>query len=278
MIKLKRLIMDTNKILSANLLDLVFDNRNKEYGAYELRKHYHIRITKALVFTGLFVAIAFTGVVMANKLKPREKSPLFIHGEVTITELKPDEKEPEPLPQPKKPEMPPIQTEQFTQLRIVNEDEVEPMATQVELANAIIDTKSIEGDTPDGTIPLEDIDENKGIIEEKVTKMPDDPIWDVQVHAKYDGNWIRFLERNLNAEVPINNGAPEGSYTVIIQFVVDIDGSISDVNALTNHGYGLEQEAIRVIKKATKWEPAIQNGRQVKAYRKQPITFRVESE
>ena len=76
----------------------------------------------------------------------------------------------------------------------------------------------------------------------------------------------------------MNNDAPAGSYTVIIQFVVDMDGSISDIKALTNHGYGLEQEAIRVIKKATKWEPAFQNGRHVKAYRKQPITFRVEAE
>ena len=78
--------------------------------------------------------------------------------------------------------------------------------------------------------------------------------------------------------MPVDNDAPAGSYTVIIQFVVDTDGSISDIKALTNHGYGLEQEAIRVIKKATKWEPAFQNGRHVKAYRKQPITFQVEGE
>ena len=69
--------MDTNKILSADLLDLVFDNRNKDYGAYELRKNYQSRITKALVFTGLFVAITFTGVVMANKLKPKKRSYLM---------------------------------------------------------------------------------------------------------------------------------------------------------------------------------------------------------
>ena len=69
--------MDTNKILSADLLDLVFDNRNKDYGAYELRKTYQSRITKALVFTGLFVVITFTGVVMANKLKPKEKDHVY---------------------------------------------------------------------------------------------------------------------------------------------------------------------------------------------------------
>ncbi|MEQ1678624.1 MAG: energy transducer TonB, partial [Chitinophagaceae bacterium] len=48
--------------------------------------------------------------------------------------------------------------------------------------------------------------------------------------------------------------------------------------SLTNHGYGMEEEAMRVIKKGPKWTPAVQNGRQVKAYRKQPITFQVQGE
>ena len=59
---------------------------------------------------------------------------------------------------------------------------------------------------------------------------------------------------------------------------MDIDGTVSDIKALTNLGYGLEQEAIRVLKKAAKWKPAIQDGRQVKAYRKQAITFQVTTE
>ena len=64
--------MDTNKILSADFLDIIFDNRNKDYGAYYLRKTYQNRVTKSLVFTGLFVLMAFTGVVLANKLSPKE--------------------------------------------------------------------------------------------------------------------------------------------------------------------------------------------------------------
>jgi len=100
----------------------------------------------------------------------------------------------------------------------------------------------------------------------------------VEIPARFDGNWEKFLLRNLNAEVPIENGAPEGSYTVVVQFVVDIDGRISDIEPLTKHGYGLEEEAVRVLRKATKWEPGIQNGYPVKSYRKQPITFRVTSE
>jgi periplasmic protein TonB len=278
MIKLKRLTMDSKKILSADLLDLVFDNRNKDYGAYELRKNYQIRITKAIVFTGLFVIITFTGVVMANKLKPKEKES-FVITSVTLESI-PEEEKRDPIPEPpKKIEPPQVQMAKLTQFVIVDDkDVVEPPPTQVELDSSVIGLKTTEGVVADNVLPINDLDDGKKIIEEKLTKESDEPHWIVQVDAKYDGNWGRFLERNLNGEVPINNGAPAGSYTVIIQFVVDVDGSISDIKPLTNHGYGLEQEAIRVIKRSSKWEPAIQNGRQVKAYRKQPITFRVEGE
>jgi periplasmic protein TonB len=54
---------------------------------------------------------------------------------------------------------------------------------------------------------------------------------------------------------------------------VDKGGNISDVKALTSHGYGMEEEAVRAIKRGPKWTPAIQNGRNVNAYRQQPITF-----
>jgi protein TonB len=59
---------------------------------------------------------------------------------------------------------------------------------------------------------------------------------------------------------------------------VDKEGNISDVRPLSSHGFGMEEEAMRVIKKGPKWSPAVQNGRQVKAYRKQPITFVVSGE
>ncbi|HET9429556.1 MAG TPA: energy transducer TonB, partial [Chitinophagaceae bacterium] len=66
--------------------------------------------------------------------------------------------------------------------------------------------------------------------------------------------------------------------TVWVQFIVDKEGAISDVKALSNHGYGMEEEAVKVIRKGPAWIPAIQNGRAVKAYRKQPITFVVTGE
>lgn len=99
------------------------------------------------------------------------------------------------------------------------------------------------------------------------------------VDASFPGGteaWRRFLERNLDGDVPIRNGARSGQATAVVQFVVSTDGSISDIKALTNHGFGIEEEAIRVIKRSGKWIPATQYGRPVKAYRKQPITFSIQ--
>ncbi|HPH32195.1 MAG TPA: N-acetylmuramoyl-L-alanine amidase [Chitinophagaceae bacterium] len=102
----------------------------------------------------------------------------------------------------------------------------------------------------------------------------------VEIEASFPGGssaWRRYMERNLDASIPEKQKAPAGNYTVVIQFVVNLDGTVSDVRALTNHGYGMETEAIRAIKKGPKWLPAIQNGRKIVAYRKQPITFVVDN-
>jgi protein TonB len=103
----------------------------------------------------------------------------------------------------------------------------------------------------------------------------------VEIEASFPGGeakWRQYLERNLSSFNPADEGAPAGTYTTYVQFVVDKEGNISDVRSLTNHGYGMEETAIRIIKKGPKWNPAIQNEKQVKAYRKQPITFRVEEQ
>jgi len=88
--------------------------------------------------------------------------------------------------------------------------------------------------------------------------------------------WRRHLNQHLDPNVPVNQKAPPGTYKVLVQFIVEKDGSITDVVAVTSYGYGMEKEAIRVIKKGPKWIPAVQYGRNVKAYRIQPLTFFLE--
>jgi len=72
--------------------------------------------------------------------------------------------------------------------------------------------------------------------------------------------WSKYLRGNLNANIPADNNAPNGQYNVIIRFVVKKDGSIDDIKAETNFGYGMKEEAIRVIKNGPKWLPPLMYG------------------
>jgi hypothetical protein len=94
-----------------------------------------------------------------------------------------------------------------------------------------------------------------------------------EVEPKFNGDWPAFLMKNLNAKIPAINKAPNGTYTVIVQFIVNVDGTLSDMKALTEHGHGMEDEVFRVLKVSPNWLPAVQNGKKVRVYHKQPITF-----
>ncbi|HKO79137.1 MAG TPA: energy transducer TonB [Chitinophagaceae bacterium] len=274
--------MEANKILSADVLDLIFEDRNKDYGAYDLRKTYNKRIIMALVITASIALLALIGSVLASTFKSSDDNKPVIK-EVTIQDLKQEEDKPEPPPPPppKPPDPPKIEMTKFTPPKIVKDEEVEePPPPQEEVKEAKIDVISQEGIKDEGIVAPAVIDDGKGIVEEK--KEDENKIFEkVEIEASFKGGesaWRKYLERNLNPSAPVDNGAPEGLYTVYVQFVVSKDGSISDVRALTKHGYGMEEEAVRVIKKGPAWTPAIQNGRSVNAYRKQPITFQVQSE
>ncbi len=267
--------MEAVKILNADLLDIVFDNRNKEYGAYELRRTYGTRITKALLVTGLVV----TGLIGISMMKPAkepmtamtEPDAVIIKTQIIPEEIKPVIPEPVQASAPK----PPVQSERVTEIIIVKDNvKVDPIATQADVQIAAIDVKAASGGEPDNVPGPIEGPPSKGII--AAPEPPSDvPLREVDEHAKFNGDWTKFLRRNLRAEVPVDNEAPTGRYTVLVEFVVDVDGSVSQVTALTAHGYGLEQEAVRVIKKSDKWTPSFWKGRPVKAYHKQQITFEV---
>lgn len=266
--------MDSNKILSANILDLIFDNRNKEYGAYELRNTYPERITKALIITSGILLLFIAGTFLA---KPSEESnPVYNSDEYFLTDIKPDERKAEIPKSEIKKQTVPVKTIISTPPEIVNRDVLDKSLTpNDELTKTKIGTENIEGMDEKG-IAGEKSNKDSKDVDETPREESNGPIsFGLQKEAKFNGNWENFLRRNLNANVPADNGAPTGNHTILIQFVVDIDGTVSDIKPITNLGYGMEQEAIRVMKKATKWEPAFQNGHHVKAFRRQPITFQV---
>jgi antitoxin component YwqK of YwqJK toxin-antitoxin module len=136
---------------------------------------------------------------------------------------------------------------------------------------------------PDGKIRASVQYDNNRIIDEKC-KCYDEQGKDIAAELctereasfkEGEGGWRMYIQQKLNPQVPINKGAKAGVYTVLIQFVVSTDGSVKDLKPLTNFGFGMEQEAMRVIRSAPKWKPAVQFGRNVNAYRLQPISFSI---
>ena len=76
-----------------------------------------------------------------------------------------------------------------------------------------------------------------------------------------DSSWVQSIGTKLNQSIQLEKRAKKGKYLVSVQFVVDTDGSISNVKALTSNGYGMEAEVLRAIKKKTKWLPSSQGVR-----------------
>ena len=274
--------MEANKILSADVLDLLFENRNKDYGAYQLRKTYNKRITKALIITASVALLALLGSFLANKISAGATK--VKKTEVNLMDIvQEEEKKVEPPPPPPPVEPPKVEMKQFTPPVIKKDEEVkeeEKPPEQEELKDVKIDVQNQEG-IKDEAPTVTNIDEGKQVVEEKKEEDENHIFEKVEIEASFEGGfaaWKKYLEKNLRSEVASENGAPAGTYTVNVRFVVDREGNISDVRSLTSHGYGIEEEAVRVIKKGPKWRPGNQNGRAVNSYHTQPITFVVTEE
>ena len=270
--------MDVNKIMNSDLLDIVFDGRNKAYGAYELRKTYQKRMVIALVTTASLLLVIFLGTVLANVMQNGKSEEAFDVIDTQMAEVKKDEPPPPPPPPPPPAPPPPPEVNQikFTPPKIVKDEEVKPDEKIEEIKeDQVISTKTVESDNTNQIVQAP-IDDNSKAVELPKEDDENKVFTKVEVEAEYVGGasaWRKYLSNNLDSEVPGSNGAPPGQYTVIVRFIVSRDGSVSDVQAETSHGYGMEQESIRAIKKSGKWTPAIQNGRNVIAYKRQPITW-----
>ncbi len=100
----------------------------------------------------------------------------------------------------------------------------------------------------------------------------------VEIESEYRGGagaWARFLQANMHYPDKAVRRKIQGS--VVVQFIIDQQGDVSDVGAISGpENGGLREEAVRVIKISGKWVPAVQGGKKVKSYKKQPIIFRLE--
>jgi periplasmic protein TonB len=277
--------MEVNKILSADILDIIFEGRNKDYGAYQLRKTYNKRLLTALITMAAVCVLMFGGYFLANAFGGDDDQKKLDAADVQLEEVKQEEKreEPPPPPPPKPPDPPKVEMTKFTPPKIVKDEEVkeEEKPPEVEkLEDTKIDVINQEGVKDEGIVAPPVDDAGKGVVEapKKVEEDWDKTFTKVEIESDYPGGaaaWQRYLNRNLRYPQDAIDNEIQG--TVVVQFIVDKEGVVSDVDAISGPKE-LRDEAVRVIKKSGKWTPAVQNGRQVKSYKKQPIVFRLESQ
>ncbi|HMG83106.1 MAG TPA: energy transducer TonB [Ferruginibacter sp.] len=274
--------MDINKILSADILDIIFEGRNKDYGAYELRKTYNVRLTRALIFTASLLLLLLLPFVILNLLPKQNKVAVVEVVDTQIAEIKPKDAPPPPPPPPpiKPPPPPAVNQVKFTPPVVKKDEDVKKDEKPPDIKETTaISSETVKSDNTQQIVQAPIDDKGTGVAQAPVN---DDSVFvKVEQEAEFPGGpgaWMKFLTKNLDPNVPVDNGAPVGRYQVIIRFIVGRDGSASDIQPETNFGYGMEEEAIRAIKRAPKWIPALQNGRNVNAYKRQPITFIVSGD
>ena len=263
--------METNSILTANVLDIIFEGRNKEYGAYDLRNTYNKRISTALGITAVVVMLF----IIAAIWKTADGSNSLATPVIVFTPENPDPKD-EIIPPKKIIKQEPVKSVRNTPPLIVIDKYVkDPPLPNDQLAELRIDTRTIDGKDVIGIIPPDEIKGGSRVLEIP-KKITDDGITftKVEIEAKFSGNWNVYLQKEIEKNMDeLTEAGVSG--TCIVKFVVSKDGSVSDVEAITMKGTKLAEVAVNAIRKGPKWIPAIQNGVPVNAYRQQPVTFKI---
>lgn len=258
---------------------LIFEGKNKVYGAYQLRNDSSNRHLKALtVVTIAGLAVIF----LPNLIKsfiPKERE-IIQTTEVELADLSNvNEVSKENQIEEIKPVAPPPMlkaTVQFTPPVVVKDEEVteQKMLTQEELSET---DKQISVATVEGTkegVDIRDLAEHKVITEapkeqifEHVEQMPRFPGGDKEL--------MKWLSENINYPTIAAEQGIQGKVT--LRFVVRPDGSVDDVQVVRSLEPSCDKEAVRAVKKMPKWQPGRQNGNAVSVYYSLPVTFRLQN-
>lgn len=261
-----------------SLNDIVFENRNKQYGAYDLRKGYGETVQRSVILGVTFFLLMVLLPNLYARLKPEpKKDDIAFEGILDVIDIKPTEIKQVVAP----PVQPPVkETVKFvnvqpTQDYLVDHESTPPVVE--ELDNAAPGQETVAGTA--------DID----IIEPPVSGVADAKLERVEVKAESEAPYLtveqmpefaggmkgigEFLSKNLKYPKPASNAGIEGK--VIVEFVVNKDGRVQDVKTLKGIGFGCDEEATRVIKLLPSWTPGKQNGRAVNVKFVLPVTFQL---
>lgn len=261
-------------------LELVFADRNKQYGAFELRQHYGQNMVKAMLiaFTTIVAAATIYTYVVGKTPGDIIKETIVTLPQITPPVTPPIKKTVEPAPPKTSAPVKPLPAASTTKLLppVVKPDapdltdppriddikgDVGPITTKGTgtLSQAVDPTPTSSGT---GTTPAVDNSiHNTGTLE----IMPE-PVGGAAA-------WSKFLNRNLRFPPEAQDAGKSGR--VLVSFVIEKDGRLSDIAIQNGAGYGMDEEAMRVLKLAKPWKPGIQNGQPVRVRYTIPMNFQL---
>ncbi len=273
--------MEPLDILYADHLDLLFENRNKLYGAYPLRKYYQRRLNAAM-FSVAGMVFIFAGAVIFFRTAGGGRIVVFNPPDThlaSVTIQPPLIKEPA-VPRPPATARRAI-SGIFTNPDIVRDlPDIRPMATLDELKNVAIvihadDGSAEPGNTGDHRDPS--VGSGNGTKDSTYEKLEifDHP----EIMPEFPGGpeaLKRFLIRNL--QMPDAGLEPGSQVRVIAKFIVGPDGKVGGINMIQSGGKAFDEEVRRVISRMPDWKPGIQHQKKVSVYFCLPVNFVVPPE
>ncbi len=266
-------------ILKPEWLDVVFSDRNKTYGAYELRKQNPKNTSKALVIgIALFVFILSFQTILnfISGFIPKAKEKVKITNVVLQPPPPLDKtKHPPPPPEPPKPKVDQVK---FPPPVVKPDNEVkEQPPTVKELEVADPGQKTVKGD-PNAEIKIDEPVGNSDV--KQVTEEDPNKIFTaVEKEPGFQGGiekFYKYLQNNIHYPAVAKENNVQGK--VFVTFVVERDGSLTDIKVVRGIGSGCDEEAQRVLRNSPKWTPGIQNGRPVRVQYTMPISFTLQTE
>ena len=274
--------MKSEQILKADLLDIIFENRNKAYGAYSIRRAYPSHLKKAMGMMLLMVVIA--SLYVMSKPKKNTESRLHAYDTLDVNlQTVVDPEKPKEQKQPDErtvPEQPPTKPD-FVPVIVDDHlvvDEV-PDRTDTTIYNP---GAEVNAGTPGGEGFIQATQGN----ETKITPDPpqettplEPPILEhPDENPEFPGGinaWIKYLQERLRVPEELEAGERK---TVRVKFVVNANGEVTDAVITMSGGKEFDKEVLRVIGRMPKWKPGKQRGKPVASYFTQPVTFTVPEE
>jgi protein TonB len=254
-------------LLRKQWLEIVFEGRNKVYGAYQLRKQNPKTTMKALLIGALIFTFLLSTPLLARLIPDKSEDDSALDKKIVTIKLPPKKEQPKDLPPPPPPP-PKVDQVKFVKPVVAKAEEVVEEPPKItEIVDKKLGSETIKGD-PDAPLTVEPVGNGPADVVE------DNTIYNtagIEVKPDFPGGLEKFYKYvGNNYKIPDEDGL-KGK--VFVTFVVEKDGTLTDIKVIRDIGFGTGKEAIRVLRNSPRWNPGEQNGKKVRVLYSLPITI-----